>query len=226
MRANELAQHISEKEVFRQFPEPELELLAEHAIQRRLRAEEYLCRQDEVWPFVIFVHTGQLRWVMLSLGGREYQLFMLDPKDIFWAHSIFDDQPMPASLQAVGEVEVSVWSKDVILPLLKKNPEAMWEIPRKLTRIMRTAREIIYGLAFQPVAGRLARFLLDSLEGSHQETLERDMTLEDMASTLATSPEVVCRLLYQFQSDEVIDITRTRITLKDRDALKKLIEIS
>ena len=31
---------------------------------------------------------------------------------------------------------------------------------------MRNAREIIYGLAFQPVAGRLAGYLLDNLESA------------------------------------------------------------
>lgn len=223
---NKLLQLISEKEVFQKLPDFELALLAEHAIQRRLEKEEFLCRQGEVWPYVVYLHQEQLSWTMLSSGGKEYRLFLLGPGDMFWAHSIFDEQPMPASLQATEEGEVYLWHRDTILPVLRKYPDAMWAVPQKLTRIMRKAREIIYGLAFQPVAGRLAKYLLDQIEEPEQGTLEREMTLEDMASALATSPEVVCRLLYQFQSDDVIDITRTTITLKDREALDLLVSIS
>ena len=88
---------------------------------------------------------------------------------------------------------------------------------------MRHAREIIYGLAFQPVAGRLASFILNNLEDPSNPSLVRDMTLEDIAAVCATSPEVVCRLLYQFQTDGLLKITRTRITLNDLDSLERLV---
>jgi hypothetical protein len=69
----------------------------------------------------------------------------------------------------------------------------------------------------------LAAYLLDSLQDPGQRTMDREMTLDEMASSLATSPEVVCRLLYQFQSDEIIEITRTSITFQDRRALEELV---
>ena len=88
------------------------------------------------------------------------------------------------------------------------------------------ATEIIYGLAFQPVSGRLAGFLLDNLESSEDTSIEREMTLEEIASILATSSEVVCRLLYQFQSDGILKITRTHISFEDQTALEKLKALS
>ena len=66
---------------------------------------------------------------------------------------------------------------------------------------------------------------MSSLDDPEHPTLERDMTLEDMAAVCATSPEVVCRLLYQFQTDGVVQITRTRITINDHDALRHLADM-
>ena len=171
---------------------------------------------------------------------------------------------MPASLVAGKASVIYLWSRDTILPVLYRNPEAMFGITRMLTGIMRRARDIIYGLAFQPVAvkpakllfglqpfgvpfqqrrfrqraamrvlatshqpvpGRLANFIMSSLDDPEHPTLERDMTLEDMAAVCATSPEVVCRLLYQFQTDGVVQITRTRITINDHDALRHLADM-
>ena len=163
---------------------------------------------------------------MVSSGGKEHQLFKVKGGDVFWAHSFFDDQPMPASLSADGQVLVYIWPRDIILPLLMKYPQAMWDIPKKLTGIMRNARDIIYGLAFQPVASRLAGYILDNLESSGQDSFTREMTLEEIATVLATSAEVVCRLLYQFQTDGILKITRTQISLEDQRALEKLRKLS
>ncbi len=53
--------------------------------------------------------------------------------------------------------------------------------------------------------------------------MQRDLTLVDMAQMVATSPEVVCRLLYQFQDSGAISINRFSITLHDRESLEKLV---
>jgi len=89
-----------------------------------------------------------------------------------------------------------------------------------LTRIMRQAREIIYSLAFKPVAGRLASLLLNQYSNQAKPALERNFTLNDLASTVAASPEVICRVLYQFQEDGILEVTRASITIHDLEALK------
>ncbi len=222
----DLTKELSAKDVFANFPAEVLAHLVDYSLSRKLVEGEHLCRQGEIWPYVIYLDEGKLSWSMVSSGGKEHQLFTIKNEQVFWAHSIFDDQSMPASLVSVQDSEAYVWSRDLILPILKKYPDAMWEITKKLTGIMREAREIIYGLAFQPLAARLAGFLLNSLEEPDNNSLEREMTLEEMAAVLATSPEVVCRLLYQFQTDGILKITRTHITLEDPGALKKLKSLS
>ena len=211
--------------IFKKLPPRELERLCQLATAHKLGRGEFLCFQEDVWPYLVYVKSGRLRWMMLSAGGKEHQLFALGESEIFWAHSFFDDLPMPASLVAAKKTQIYLWKRSEILPILYSNPDALFEITRMLTGIMRRAREIIYGLAFQPVAGRLANFILSSLSDPQNPSLERDMTLEDIATVCATSPEVVCRLLYQFQTDGVVRITRTRITINDQDTLKQLADM-
>ena len=222
----DLIKELSGKDVFSRFPTDVQAQLVDHSLSRKLVDGEHLCRQGEVWPYVIYLAEGQMNWSMVSSGGKEHQLFKVKCGEVFWAHSIFDDQPMPASLSADGRVLVYIWARDTILPLLMKYPRAMWDITKKLTGTMRNAREIIYGLAFQPVASRLAGYILDNLESSGQDSFTRDMTLEEIAKVLATSAEVVCRLLYQFQTDGILKITRTQISLEDQLALEKLRTLS
>lgn len=76
--------------------------------------------------------------------------------------------------------EVYLWSRDTILSTLHPYPEALFEVARKLTGIMRRAWEIICGLAFQPVAGRLVSLILDILEDPENPSLEQDVTIDTL----------------------------------------------
>ena len=206
--------------IFKNLPEHERINLLKEARVRNLSKGEYLAHQEDIWPYVVFIKKGQLRWIMLSTSGKEHLLFNLESPEVFWAHSIFDGNPMPASLVAAKKTTALIWNQETILSYLRRYPDVMWEITRKLTGIMRQAREIIYGLAFKPVAGRLATLLIQQCADSTGTSIERNFTLVELASTVASSPEVVCRLLYQFQEDGILEITRASININNMEALE------
>jgi len=208
-------------DIFKNLPEHERTNLLKEASARKLAKGEFLVHQGEIWPNVVFVISGRLRWAMLSTSGKEYVLFNVEANQVFWGHSIFDGLPMPASLAAANKSEVLLWNQEIILRYLRRYPDVMWDITGVLTKIMRNAREIIYGLAFKPVAGRLATLLMQRCSDNSGNTIERNFTLYELATTLAATPEVVCRLLYQFQEDGIIEITRASIYIHDMGALEK-----
>lgn len=219
-----LSQLLAKDEIFRLLPARDIGLLVERTALRRLRRGDYLCHQGDVWPNAVLLARGELRWAILSVGGREQVLFPIKPGHSFWAHSLFDGQPMPGFLMAVKTCEFYLWPEAVLKPVLDRNPDMLWALLDRLTGTMRRAREVIYGLAFSPVAGRLARLLLDQSAGQEDLTIQRDMTLGEIAATVATSREVVCRMLYQFQADQLIELDRASFKVKDRSALEKLLE--
>jgi CRP-like cAMP-binding protein len=216
---------LSHIQVFDKLPEAEIDDLLRLARRRFLRPGDFLCHQGDIWPNVVFLASGELRWVMLAASGREHVLFTVQPDHAFWGHSLFDGQPMPASLVAAKKTEAYWWSREIIFPVLMRHPQVMWEVTRMHVGMMRRAREIIYGLAFQPVAARLASLLLDSFYEQEGATMERDLTLSEIATMVASSPEVICRVLHNFQAEGILDVTRAHITLHDRDALSRLVDV-
>ena len=218
------ALRLSQIRVFDKLPGTVCEALIKQARRVQLRRGEYLFHQGDVWPNVIFIATGELRWTILSISSREQVLFTVRPDDVFWGHSFFDDEPMPAYLAASKKSTLFLWPRDIVLPVLMRYPKAMWEITKMHTEIMRRARGIIYGLAFQPVATRLANLLLESFNEQGSTSFERDLTLNDIAAVVASSPEVVCRLLHQFQADGILEVTRAHIKLQDLHALEQMVE--
>jgi len=66
------------------------------AIHNKLNKRQYLTRQGDVWPYVMFVITGQIRWAMLVTSGKEHILFNIEENKSFWGQLIFADGEMPA----------------------------------------------------------------------------------------------------------------------------------
>jgi len=102
---------LAQNEVFSNVKQADLELLAQSSISRTLRDGEYVCLQGDDWPKVLFVESGEISWALTSPGGKEKILFTIKPGEDFWAHSIFDGGPIPASLYAIGDTQIRLWSK-------------------------------------------------------------------------------------------------------------------
>ena len=222
-KMDDLAVRLAKVDIFNKLPEVERAHLARLAGHHGLRTGEHLCYQGEMWPYLLYVASGEIRWMLLAESGREFVFFSLEPGTIFWGHTIFDEQPMPASLIAAKPSEVYLWTQEVIQPVLQRNPEAMWDMGKTLVRIMRKNRKVVYGLAFQQAIGRLAKLLLSRFDEKGDESVERDLTLSEIANMVASSSEAVCRLLHKLQGNGVLKITRTSITLEDREALEQLV---
>lgn len=195
----------------------------QRALHRSIPRGAYLSFAGDAWSYLFIVSSGQIDGVKESDEGRQLIVISLQPGEIFWGLSFFNEGAAnPVSLYATVDSEVFIWSRADILPLLIEVPSALWQLTRQMTRYMEQASQIIEGLAFQPVAGRLAKLLLDQFGSTGQPYLSRDMTLDQLAAKIGTTREQVCRALYQFSDRELIHITRTEFTLINEDGLAAL----
>jgi CRP-like cAMP-binding protein len=218
-----LADLLGSAEVFQCLPESQREELASLAQRRSLEKGEVVCYQGDDWPHTVYIGNGELRSVINSPDGRSYIVSLWGKGEVFWGHTIFDRDPMPSTLEAAQASNLYIWDGEQALQFVLRSLEATRLLLRRQTQLIRRRRQIIYNLAFSPVASRLAKLIADRFEGADGPTVQRDLTLGQMAEMVATSPEVVCRLLYQFQASGTITISRASITLNDRQALENMI---
>ncbi|MDX9992468.1 MAG: Crp/Fnr family transcriptional regulator [Anaerolineales bacterium] len=194
------------------------------AVARRKRFEkgETICWQGEAWPYAAYIASGRVEWAMLSPDGKRQVIFKLGACEVVWGHSLLDDQPMPASLEVVEAAEVLLWPREIIFPILSRHPQAIWDVARVLLRYMRKVREMVYGFAFHPVAGRLARLLLEHYKDSEGRPEPRNLSLDQMAETVGTTRELVSRTLHRFADEGLIHINRVEFAFTDRPGLEEL----
>ena len=118
MSKKELLQCLETTPVFSKLSSTDRDELVRMARRRQYHKGECVCMQDTIWNEVLQVHSGRLGWSMLSLEGKRQVVFEMGPGAVAWGHSLFDDEPMPASLEAQELTVVYVWPREVIVPIV------------------------------------------------------------------------------------------------------------
>lgn len=211
---------LSKAPVFSKLTEHERTDLAAVTTEKKYGKDEYVCWQGEVWPYVAYIASGRLEWAMLSPEGRRQVVFALHPCDVVWGHSVVDGLSMPASLEVREDTVLYLWERDSILPVIHQNAQASWDVANILIQYMRNVREVVYGFAFHPVAGRLARLLLTHYNPIDGQLTPRNLTLDQMADMVGTTRELVSRTLHRFADEGLIHVNRVEFAFLDRERLE------
>jgi CRP-like cAMP-binding protein len=215
-----LSNLLAQTAVFSLLDEDEMKTLTASAVQRAYIGGEWVTHQGDIWPHLFYLKKGAVTAIKESLEGRSLILETIRKGEIFWGLAFFlENAPMPAALKAQDDTEMVLWSRQSLLPLLLQNGRLSWELSCLTINRIRRASAIVDELAFQPVAGRLAGFLLDRYHDAVGDYVLRDLTLEEMAAHIGSTREMVCRLLYRFSEAGAIQITRTEVMIADQQVL-------
>lgn len=222
---NDLPDLLRVNPVFAAFSAPDLQEAARLAATRSYLKGEKIVLYGDVWSYLFLVKSGEVEAMKESGEGRVLRVGSFGAGDLFWGLAFFhENTSMPVTLSAREDSQICLWTRRDILPILFRNGKASWELSRLMAERMQRASEIMEGLAFQPVAGRLARFLLENFETAGDAAISRHLTLDEMAAHIGTTREMVCRALYSFSDKKLIEVTRTEFVLTDRDGLARLVE--
>lgn len=211
--------------IFASLPPAELTALMQAASSRTYEKGETVILYGEVWQYLFLVGEGSVNAVKESGEGRSLIVTTFSAGDIFWGLAFFqDDAPMPVTLAACEASRLYLWSREMAEPILSRNGRVGWELCRLMAGRMQRASAILEEMAFQPVAGRLARLLLDHFELAGDAAISRHLTLDEMAARIGSTREMVCRALYSFSDKNLIEVTRTEFVLTNRDGLARFVE--
>lgn len=211
--------------VFAALPVPGLEEAVRLASSRAYRQGEKVILYGDVWPCLFMVGSGSIEALKESSEGRVLRVAFFGEGELFWGLAFFhENAAMPVTLGAREDSMIHIWTREDILPLMLQNGKASWELSRLMAGRMQRASEMLEGLAFQPVAGRLAKLLLENFETAGDASIARNLTLDEMAAQIGTTREIVCRALYNFSDKKLIKVTRTEFVLTNHAGLAQLVE--
>jgi CRP/FNR family transcriptional regulator len=218
--ASPLIDLLQKHPVFSNLDPEEMERFSEAAILKHFRAGEAMTRAGDPWPYLFLVVEGSVSALKESSEGRSLVVAELGKGELFWGLAFFhEEMPNPVTYLINQPSSVYLWKRERILPVLLERGRLTWELARLMVARMLHASEVIEGLAFQPVAGRLARLLMEYPGKAISGPTIRSLTLDDMAARIGSTREMVCRFLQRFADDGLIKITRTEFEITDGERL-------
>lgn len=219
MKANDQETIIKSNPLFNSIDERILKRISAAAARKDLKKGEFLVHQGEIWPYLFLVVRGTIVAEKDSSDGKTLVAATFGTGDVFWGLAFFlDGSPMPAAYKVFEDGQIILWSRNDLEPILRENGTLSWELGKLAVKRMLTASEIIESMTFQPIAVRLARLLM-GIKTKNQNSIERSLTLDEMAARIGSTREMVCRLLYKFSDEGLIKITRTEFTIIDAETL-------
>lgn len=172
---------------------------------------------------VLIIRQGHLRTYLLSEEGRDITLYHLFLGDvcILSASCILEAITFDVFIDAEENTDIFLINATVFHQMAQKNIYIKcfaYELAAtRFSDVMWTMQQVL----FMGADKRLAIFLWDEISRSHTDTI--CMTHEQIARYIGSAREVISRMLKYFEAERIINYSRGKIQVINKEKLNKLI---
>lgn len=202
----------------------ELEAINRHVFKKSYDRGAMIALEGEMAEALYFVASGAVKVFKTSADGKEQTLAIIRPEETFNEVPVFDGDASPASAQAMTPVSLYGISRNDIENILRGYPSMAINVIKVMAGRLRHLVTLVEDLSFRQVVGRVAKILLENAADGASPGPR--FTQRDMAAMAGTAREVVSRSLKTLEEKGIIKIDRHRIVIKDKEALKEIVEPS
>lgn len=202
----------------------ELEAIGRYIFEKPAVRGEIILLDEEPPEAIYFVVSGAVKVFKTSAEGKEQILCIIRPGESFNDIAVFDGEPNPASVQAMGPVVLYGIRKDDLETILRDYPQVSLNANNVLAGRVRHLVSLVEDLSFRHVISRVAKILIN-YAGDGTGPKPR-LTQHEMAAMAGTAREVVGRSLKALEEDGAIRLDRNRIVVTNKEILKDMVEAS
>lgn len=189
-------------------------LLAWGAAYKKLAPGEMLFQEGQVCNFYYQVETGQLRWVNIDEGGKEYLQRLVEPGESIGEFPLFDGGRYAATAIANKESLLLRLHKPVFYQLLKSQPEILFACLKLLTQQLRFKFFMLNEMANHDPE-KMITSLLHYLQhtGDHICTScnKIKLTRRQIAEMTSLRVETVIRVMRRLQDKGLLQIEKGKV---------------
>lgn len=173
------------------------------------------------------VKDGVCKLTKLSANGKDQIVKLVKPGELLGQRSMISEEPANLSAVAMEDMEVCFIPKSEVLSFFNQNNQFSMNVMRTICGDLKEADDHMVSMAQKNVKERLAETLLylESTFGKNPDgSLRLHVSREELAGMIGTATESCIRLLSEFNKSKLIEISGKKITLLDRNGLKRASE--
>lgn len=181
-----------------------------------------ICRSGDICQHLIILREGRVRVYHPATDGRSITLYHVgkDESCILTASCIINGAVFPAIAETETEAKGYAIPAAKVQEWMQSEPQWQQYLFGLLAERMASLIELVDALAFRRLDNRLAEWLL--LQSELAQTLQIKTTHQLIADDLASSREVISRLLKEFEREQLILLGRGDIKIIEIEKLHSI----
>lgn len=205
----------------------ELLRMADCKTSYTIKKGEHIFEEGEITKGVFCVKEGICKLSKLSANGKDQIVKLVKPGELLGQRSMISDEPANLSAVALEDMEVCFIPKTEVMGFFNENNQFSMNVMKTICGDLKDSDDHMVNMAQKTVKERLAETLLyleDTFGKNQDGSLHIQLSREELAGMIGTATESCIRLLSEFNKLGIIDLIGKKITITDRNKLKRLAE--
>ena len=190
-----------------------------------IKKGEPIFEEGESVNGIFCIKEGVCKLSKLSANGKDQIVKLVKPGELLGQRSLISDEPANLSAVALEDMEVCFIPKTEIMGFFNQNNQFSMNVMKTICGDLKEADDHMVSMAQKSVKERLAETLLyleDTFGKNQDGSLHIQLSREELAGMIGTATESCIRLLSELNKTGVIDLTGKKITIVDRNKLKRM----
>jgi CRP/FNR family cyclic AMP-dependent transcriptional regulator len=176
---------------------------------------------EDTSQVLFMLKEGHVQLYRISPEGKKLVIGSIGPGAVFGEMALIGQGMLNSFAEAVEDCVLCVMSREQVERLLATKPRVALRIFEALGRRLKEAEARLEEIGFKGIAARLATLLLQISEEQGSDTIT-GLTHQDLGEQIGTYRETTTQTLNSFKGQGLIEIGRKRITILDREGLRRL----
>ena len=220
---------LRELDLFRGLSAADLEAIGHATNLTRCGRGSVIVSPDDPPERIHILKSGRVRLYRISPDGKQLTLDIVDPGTILGDMALLGQPRISEGYaETLGEAVVCTISADELRRLVERFPVIGLNIIGHLADRLREAERELESMAFESVAQRFARRLLDLADrygdpASDGRTLIRQrFTQQELAEMVGTTRETLAHVLADFRRRGLLETAHHQLTIRDGTRLAEV----
>lgn len=203
----------------------ELIRMAECKTSYTIKKGEPIFEEGEVTNGIYCIKDGVCKLSKLSDNGKDQIVKLVKPGELLGQRSMISDEPANLSAVALEDMEVCFIPRSEVMQFFTQNNQFSMNVMRTICDDLKGADDHMVNMAQKTVRQRLAETLIyleDTFGKNEDGSLRIQLSREELAGMIGTATESCIRLLSELNKSDYIELTGKKITLLDKNKLKRL----
>ena len=205
--------------VFHNATDNDLDLIAQHAIERSIEEGEFFFFQGDPAIYLYVLVSGRAKLMQSNPAGQQVNLRTINEWQMFGAlGAVREGATYPASAQALEQSTALAIPSSFLHELMQTRPYLSFDLMKLMTGYIQEMQERYRELATEKVERRIARALLRlaAQMGTKTEAgIEILFTRQELAEMTGTTLYTVSRVLSDWERQGLVEAGRERVLIRN-----------